>query len=513
MKKGKVYLAGAGPGDCALLTLKARELLENADVVIFDHLVGYAVLDYINTDAEIIYAGKSNGRHILKQHEINALLVKKANEGKTVVRLKGGDPFLFGRGGEELEELAKNNIDFEAVPGVSSISGVPAYFGIPVTHRASTSSLYVVSACNNKDGPAFKSIDWSHLAKTKATIVFLMAVSKAPEISEELISHGMNPDTKCAVCENGTTAKQRYIETTLNDLSKDINIHNIHPPALIITGDVLKYRDAFSWYEKRPLAGLRIAVTRPGNRAAHLLKLLRDNGAEAVNLPVIQTKAKPCPEFKKTIHELCSKKGVAVFTSPRGAEVFFDNLAKERIDIRLLSGVDFAVTGSATESVLKSHNIYTDLMPEVFSIDSLTALLIEKIKPERKIFLFRSSIGSRKINIALEKANRSFYDIALYDTLPVKTHPVFYADSDYQNKFLSSFDMFIFCSGSTVDAFIETFSCEMLQKQNIISIGEDTRASLQKQNIKSSAAKNATMEEIVQVVLSALLKSSGSKIL
>jgi len=272
-------------------------------------------------------------------------------------------------------------------------------------------------------------------------------------------------------------------------------------PALIIIGEVIKYRKVMAWHEKNPLAGLRIAVTRPKERAGALLKLLRDAGAEAVNLPVIKTQARECPEFSSTIAELCDKKGVAVFTSSFGVEVFFDNLSKAKIDIRVLSGVEFAAIGQATNGALNARGIRTDLMPEHYSIESLTELLLNKVPEGRELFLFRSAIGSKKINAALEKSGLVVHDIALYDTVPIKTHPVFYMDAEKQNQLLSSFDMFIFCSRSTVESFIETFGIAQLKKSKVISIGEDTRSALQKHEVPSAAAKNATVEELFRTVV------------
>jgi len=286
--KGKVWLVGAGPGDAGLFTLKGKKVLEQAEVVVYDKLVGQGILSMIPKQAELIFVGKVSGNHAVPQHEINKILLREALKGRKVVRLKGGDPFVFGRGGEELELLCKNNIPFEIVPGITSAVSVPAYNGIPVTHRDFVSSLHIITGHTKKKEEA--EIDYEALVKLGGTFVFLMGVSAMPAICRGLLEAGIEPDMPAAILERGTTAHQKRVVSDVTNLPKDAKKAGIKTPAIIVVGKVCALEKEFHWAEDRPLGGLKIAVTRPKDRNSSLADKLSMLGAEIVLMPTIETK-------------------------------------------------------------------------------------------------------------------------------------------------------------------------------------------------------------------------------
>ena len=287
MNKGKVWLVGAGPGDIGLFTLKGLKVLENAEVVVYDSLVGQGVLSKIPESAELINVGKRASHHIMRQEDINQVLLEEALKGKRVVRLKGGDPFLFGRGGEELELLSENNIPYEIVPGVTSSIAVPAYNGIPVTHRDFCSSVHIITG-HKRAGEAYN-IDFGALVHTEGTLVFLMGVAALPDICGGLMDAGMDPDMPAAILQKGTTAGQKRIVATVSTLEAEVKRRGIETPAIIVVGKVCTLADRFGWYENLPLAGWKVVVTRPKELVSKTAQLLREKGAEVLELPAIRT--------------------------------------------------------------------------------------------------------------------------------------------------------------------------------------------------------------------------------
>ena len=284
---GKVWLVGAGPGDVGLLTLRGREVLESADVVVYDALVGQGVLSLIPEKAELIFAGKRAGNHYLRQEETNRVLLEEALKGKRVVRLKGGDPFLFGRGGEELELLCENGVPFEIVPGITSAIAVPAYNGIPVTHRDFCSSVHIITG--HRRAEQGYDIDFDALVRTKGTLVFLMGIAALPDIMGGLLAAGIDPDMPAAVLERGTTAAQHRILATVSTLEAVCAAQTVQTPAIIVVGKVCALSEEFAWYEKRPLAGVKVLLTRPKELSSSLAVKLRRRGAEVLELPAIRT--------------------------------------------------------------------------------------------------------------------------------------------------------------------------------------------------------------------------------
>ncbi len=427
---GKVWLVGAGPGDRGLLTLKGLEVLKAADVVVFDALVGQEVLTLIPQSAELVNVGKRAGNHIMPQELINRLILEKAQEGKKVVRLKGGDPFLFGRGGEELELLSENGIPYEVVPGITSALAVPAYNGIPVTHRDCASSVHIITGHRRKGKD--HDIDFEALVRTGGTLVFLMGVSSLESIMKGLLEAGMDPGTPAAVLQSGTTAGQRRVVSTVSGVKKDADRAGIEAPAVIVVGEVCALAKTLAWYEKLPLAGRRILVTRPREHISELSARLRSLGAEVMELPAIATeKISPNPELEKYLREafggakserfaMAGSAGFSqgdsagfsqgeraglsqgnserfshadeeempgpcdwiAFTSPTGVKIFMDLFLAE-YDPRDLWRTRLAVIGKGSAGELEKYGLKPDFMPSVYDGETLGRELRERILEER----------------------------------------------------------------------------------------------------------------------------------
>jgi uroporphyrinogen III methyltransferase/synthase len=371
--KGKVYIVGAGPGDIGLLTVKGLKCLQKADVVVYDFHLNAQVLNYINHDAEFIYAGKRGGLHTMTQAEINKALVEKAQEGKTVCRLKGGDPFVFGRGGEEAAALSKESIEFEIVPGVSSAIAAPAYAGIPLTHRNYSSSLAIVPGYEDATKQE-SSIDWAKLATGAGTIVFLMTVKNLPSVCERLIQHGRSPETLVAVIRWGTRADQTTLVSTLKNITQLVKERDIKPPAVMVVGDVVKLRNNLRWYEKKPLFGQRVLLTR---EHAAGFDLLEELGAEIIEFPVIKT-VPPLDwrELDSAIARIESYTWL-IFTSGNGVRYFFQRLFENNSDIRDLKGIKICTVGTKTASEIKKFGIKVDLVPDEFNAEGLIKAFIK----------------------------------------------------------------------------------------------------------------------------------------
>ena len=414
---GKVWLVGAGPGDRGLFTLKGLEVLQNAEVVVHDALIGDEVLTLIPENAVKINVGKRASHHRMEQDQINRTLLEQAQAGKRVVRLKGGDPFLFGRGGEELELLAENNIPFEVVPGVTSAFAVPAYNGIPVTHRDFTSSVHIITghrrASKGPDVSADKypaagigtgtpeekigsagagpgdadslGIDYEALVRTHGTLIFLMGLSNLPAIMKGLLLAGIDPDLPAAVLEKGTTARQRRVLATVSTLEQEAAGAQIQAPAIIVVGEVCRLADSFAWAEKRPLAGKKILLTRPKELISEMAVRLRRAGAEVLEMPAIETvPIEPNPALDRKMAELRAgdkRPDWIIFTSPSGVRIFMERLLSEQ-DIRVLAGIKIAVIGEGSAKKLRTYGIRADFMPSVYDGETLGRELARKIRQE-----------------------------------------------------------------------------------------------------------------------------------
>ncbi len=378
--KGKVYLVGAGPGDIGLLTVKGLRCLQKAEVVIYDFHLNAQVLNYINHDAEFIYAGKRGGRHTITQEGINDILVQKAKEGKIICRLKGGDPFVFGRGGEEAEVLSKEGIEFEVVPGVSSAVAAPAYAGIPLTHRLYSSSFAVIPGYEDITKKE-SAIDWSKLATGVGTLVFLMAVKNIDIITQKLIENGRPPDTPVAVIRWGTRPDQRTIVGTLKEIGGIIQEKEIKPPATMVVGDVVKLRESLKWYEKKLMFGHRILATRE-----HLegFEPLEELGAEIIEFPTIEiVPPESYDELDKSIEQLETYDWL-IFTSRNGVKFFFKRFFEKDRDIRDLKGLNICAIGTKTAKEIKEYGLKTDLIPDEFRAEGLIKAFISEQRAKSK---------------------------------------------------------------------------------------------------------------------------------
>jgi uroporphyrinogen III methyltransferase/synthase len=372
--KGKVFIVGAGPGDIGLLTIKGLNCLQKADVVIYDFHLNAQVLNFIKRDAEFIYAGKRGGQHTMVQEEINRVLVEKAKEGKVICRLKGGDPFVFGRGGEEAEELAKAGIEFEVVPGISSAVAAPAYAGIPLTHRSYSSSLAIVPGYEDITKKE-SSIDWTRLATGIGTIVFLMAVKNISQVCRKLIDNGRKPETPVAVIRWGTRADQTTLVGNLGNITDLVKENEIRPPAVMVVGDVVKLRERLKWYEKKPLFGQRILVIREHTAG---FEPLQELGAEIMEFHTIKmVPPDDWTELDRAIEKI-GRYDWLIFTSVNGVKFFFQRLRERECDIRELKGVRVCAVGSKTASAINEYGIRVDLVPEQFNAEGLIEAFIKE---------------------------------------------------------------------------------------------------------------------------------------
>lgn len=408
---GKVYLVGAGPGDVGLLTLKGRAVLASADVVVYDALVGPAILALIPETAEAVNVGKRSSSHTMPQESISELLVQKAREGRQVVRLKGGDPFLFGRGGEEIELLAREGIAYEVVPGITSAVAVPAYQGIPVTHRDFCSSVHIVTG-HKRAGESYD-IDFEALVRTRGTLVFLMGVASLGAICRGLMDAGMDPAMPAALLMQGTTASQGRIVATVATLETAVEARGARTPAIIVVGKVCSLADEFEWYDRLPLGGVRVVLTRPRHLAGETAGRLRALGAEVLELPAICTRRIPENERLHQALDQIEAYQWLVFTSPTGVRVFFEELAKQRFDLRRLGGVRIAVIGTGTQRELEKHGLYADLMPELYDGAHLGAALYEACADGDRILIARASMGNRELTDVLAgQGNRELTEVS-----------------------------------------------------------------------------------------------------
>ncbi len=448
ISKGKVYLIGAGPGDPGLITVKGLECIEKADVIIYDYLASPVLLKHARENAEIIYVGKKGSDHTLPQDKISALIVEKAKTGLIIARLKGGDPFIFGRGAEEAEELIKAGISFEVVPGVTSAIAAPAYAGIPLTHRRFTSTLAFVTG--HEDPTKEESnIDWAALAKGMGTIVFLMGVKNLPHITDRLAYHGMSHDMPVALVRWGTTHKQMTVTGTLDNIVERVKSAGLKSPAIIIVGEVVKLRETMQWFENRPLYGKSIVVTRAREQASALVKLLSDLGAECLECPTI--KVVPPDDWKPldTAIENLSSYDWLIFTSVNGANFFFERLFKQNRDVRALNNLRTASIGPATAKRMFDFGLTSDIIPKSYMAESvIEAFANEDIKGKR-ILLPRAKEARPILPVELAKMGAEVNEVTAYCTKEVRDN----VDLLLSRLEESTIDLITFTSSSTVKNF------------------------------------------------------------
>lgn len=484
VNKGMVYLVGAGPGDEDLLTRKGLRLLREADVVVYDNLASSSLLNEVRDDAELIYAGKRSSNHHLKQYETNELLVKLALEGKNVVRLKGGDPYIFGRGGEEGQELREAGVDFEVVPGISSSYSVPAYCGIPVTHRDFASSFHVITGHegNHKNGVSV--LNYETLAKEEGTLIFLMGLKNLPNIVASLMENGKDPATPVGVLQEGTTARQRVATGTLADIVEVVKREGIKTPAITVVGDVVGLRQVLDWYGHKPLSGKSVLVTGTTSMVNRLSPILKEEGAEAISFSLIRTERMRLPELDVALKEI-DKYNWIVFTSANGVECFFEEMQEIRKDIRDLAHVRFAVIGDGTRKALEAHGIFCDFIPTAYSSKDMAEAMIPHIEKDENVLLLRAEEANRVLPDALEKAGISHKCISLYHTVTDERK------ADELNRLIKMVDYVTFASSSAVRAFVSMVDNLDEVKGKYISIGPVTTKTAQENGL--SIAKTAVV--------------------
>jgi len=445
IKKGKVYLIGAGPGDPGLITLKAVNCLARADVVVYDHLVSSLILDYAPATAEKIYAGKMGSKHFAEQDEINSLLVRKAGQGKTVARLKGGDPFVLGRGGEEAEALRKNGILFEVVPGVTSAVAVPAYAGIPVTHRGLASSLAIITG---HEDPSKKSssIKWDKLATATDTLVILMGMQNIAQITARLQEHGRKASTPVAVIRDGTLPSQVCLTGTLRNIAGKVRQAGLEAPAVIVVGEVVKLRESLRWFDSLPLFGKHILVTRAGSQAGSFEKLLIERGALPVRFSSIEVKPLTANKnLDNALANLAAYNWIA-FTSVNGVEIFFSRLRDLELDARCLSGLKIGAIGPATGRSLQKIGITPDYLPAEFTGRGFVAGLKKRQVGRQRFLLPRADIADDEITAGLKKLGAEVDEIAVYSTIRPRSNKTLLKEL----LFKDNLDVITFTSSSTV---------------------------------------------------------------
>jgi uroporphyrinogen III methyltransferase/synthase len=448
-KKGMVYLVGTGPGDPGLITVKALEAIRKAEVVVYDYLANPRLLSDVPGSSEKIYVGKESSKHTLPQDEINELLVKHAQLGKIVVRLKGGDPFIFGRGGEEAEYLASHHVTFEIIPGITSAIAVPAYAGIPLTHRDYTPSVAFITGHERPDREK-STIPWKELATGPGTLVFLMGVKNLPLISRTLIQYGRAPQTPAAVIRWGTFSSQQTLVGTLYEMPQKVEEAGLKPPAIIIIGEVVRLRENLNWFEERPLFGKRIVVTRSRAQASQLVESLENYGAQVIEYPTILIKKiDPNPELEEAIRNL-DRYDWAIFTSVNGVECFFEYMDLMDLDTRFLGRLKIGAIGPATAEGLKKRSIKADFIPEAYKAEGIIDGLISIGIKAKRVLIPRAAQAREVLPQQLSEKGADVHVIPVYETLPDEE-----ADSDELVEYIKAgeISMITFTSSSTVTNF------------------------------------------------------------
>lgn len=416
---GKVYLVGAGPGDAKLITVKGLECIQKSDVLVYDRLASPRLLKCMKPGGEKIYVGKLPDRHTMKQEEINQLLVDLALQGKTVVRLKGGDPTIFGRVGEEAELLRKNGIYYEIVPGITSAISVPAYAGIPVTHRDHASSLSIITGHESPD-KLDHSIHWDKVTNATGTLVFLMGVAKIGYISAQLIKHGRPPETPVALVRWGTRADQETLTGTLADIEAKVKAADFQPPAVIVVGDVVLQREQLKWVEAMPLFGKRIVVTRARSQASELVDRIEELGGEPYEFPVIET---IMPEGAEKKAKIAAAFGAlesydwVFFTSPNGVEFFWRHLAELGADIRGLHRARIAAVGPGTAAALAQRGVIAEELPAKFQAEGLIETFGPQLLPGQNVLLPRGDLARDWLPDKLRELGLQVTDVDTYETV------------------------------------------------------------------------------------------------
>ena len=498
MRKGKVHLVGAGPGDPGLITAKGLACLGQADVIIYDHLLDERLLDAAPAGAERIYVGKTAGDHTWPQDEINQLLVNKAQEDKKVVRLKGGDPFVLGRGGEEANTLAQNHIPFEVVPGVTSATAAPAYDGIPVTYRGLASSFAVITG-HEDPGKDSSSINWATLATGVDTLLFLMGMKNLSKIAAKLVEYGRPQDTPVAVIREGTRLEQKTVVGSLKNIVAKVKKQRLAPPVVIVVGEVVKLREKLRWFDNRPLFGKRILVTRAHHQSSTLSQLLVERGAKPIELPAIDIQAvTDTRELDRAISSLSSYQWL-IFTSANDVKAFFQRLRSLSRDTRALSGLKIGAIGPATAKTLEAQGVIPDYIPEIYTNEGVIAGLKNWNITGQHFLLARAAIADKELAEGISRLGVSVHEVATYRTVPA-TETLTQAR---RMLIFSEIDVIIFTSSSTVSNLVATFGGELAAINNIkvACIGPKTADTASQAGLEVDiVASKQTIPELVAAI-------------
>ena len=455
-----VYLIGGGPGSPDLITVKAEECLQKADVIVYDYLINESLLSLRGKDAELIYVGKKSGQHTMSQEEINRLLIAKAEQGLTVARLKGGDPFIFGRGGEEAMGLAQAGIQFEIVPGVTSAVAVPAYAGIPLTHRDRSSTVCFITG-HEDPAKETSSINWDSLAQSPGTLVFLMGIGNLAKIARKLIDSGRPAHSPVAVISNGTTPNQKTVTGTLEDIEQKAKDANLTPPGVIVVGDVVGLREHLNWFETRPLSGKNILVTRPEDQAPGFISILSSLGARCIQIPAIRiVPPTTWEQLDKAISGLSIYDWI-LFTSVNGVKYFFQRLQVAKKDARYLSAIRIGVIGPKTAEALLARGVSPDLIPQRYSAEGIMEALHRYPLKGKRVLLVRPVVASDYLPEKLKTRGAKVDMVEPYQTVQPE-----YDHNQLDDLFKkATIDMLTFTSPSTVDNFLSLFEGKSVSKE------------------------------------------------
>lgn len=488
---GRAYLVGAGPGDPELLTLKGLRALQEAEVVIYDRLANPRLLDLAPPAAERIYVGKEAQRHAMTQEEITALIVERVQQGQVVCRLKGGDPFVFGRGGEEAEALAAAGLRWEYVPGVTSAIGVPGYAGIPVTHRGLCSTFAVVTA-HEDPAKLESSIRWQHLAEGVDTLVFLMGVERLPRIVEQLLANGRAPETPAAVVSWGTLSRQRTVEGTLADIVSRCNTAGLQPPAVTIVGEVAALRQRLSWFDNRPLFNKRVIITRPREQAGALARRIESSGGEVLLAPSIRIQPIADPDLSG----LAQGYDWVVFTSVNGVQCFRAALRASGYDLRRVGQARIAAIGSETARAVESAGLNVDFVPSRFVAEEVAREFPEPVAGKR-VLIPRAQVA-RELLPELWREQGAIVDVVpVYESVPDE------ADGEELRERLRAreVDVVTFTASSTVEGFMRRFGDLDLTFLTVACIGPITADTARKSGLQVDVvAEEYTVSGLVQAL-------------
>lgn len=507
MSKGKVYIAGAGCGDEKLITVKLRNIIKEAECIIYDRLVNESILQYAQPDAELIYMGKANTEGGELQREINETIVKKGKEGLKVLRLKGGDPFVFGRGGEEIEVLIAENIDFEVIPGITSSIAIPAYAGIPVTHRGINTSFHVFTGHMKIDG---NELDFPTIAKLDGTLIFLMGLSNLEKIVTNLIKNGKNPETPVGIIKDGTTAKQKTYVGTMSNIVDIVKENNIKSPVIIIIGEVVNLREKMKWFEDKPLFGENILVTRNKEKQGDITNKINELGGQALNLPFINI------EYIDYEMPDLSKYSAILFNSINSVAGFMRKIK----DIRILGNVKIGVVGEKTDEEMRKYKIIPDFYPKKYTVEKLAEECVNFTKEGDNVLFIVSDISPVNEEEYTKLYKRNCKKLVVYNTKKVKV------EKEKAERYVEKSDILMFLSSSTFEAFAESIDLteneemkKILNEKTVASIGPVTTKTIEKYGIKVGIeAEKFTEEGIVdallkrkQKILSAFLEKKQQK--